>query len=143
MCVCNARLHSTNQQTDYFSNGSPSKLINVGNALPGIFPVDAHVAFWHSGSLSRGYLCPLHQLGRLDPWPTLADYTNSVAWTHGLLWPTTSVPGVPSTQYAYLHSHAPSRSRLLHPSKGFVPSSNTNNKPTSVLVNLTNPLTLH
>ena len=44
------------------------------------------------------------------PWDTRAHYTNSVPWTHVLLWPTTSVLGVPSTQYAYFHSHAPSRS---------------------------------
>ncbi len=44
------------------------------------------------------------------PWATRAHYTNSDPWTHGLLWPTTSVPRVPSTQYTYFTSHAPSRS---------------------------------
>ena len=44
------------------------------------------------------------------PWATRAHYTNSVPWTHGLLWPATSVPGVPPSQYTYFISHAPSRS---------------------------------
>ena len=44
------------------------------------------------------------------PWATRAYYTNSVPWTHGLFWPTISVPGVPSTQCAHFTSHAPSRS---------------------------------
>ena len=44
------------------------------------------------------------------PWAAHAHYTNSVPWTDGLLWPTTPVPRVPSTQYTYFHGHAPSRS---------------------------------
>ena len=59
------------------------------------------------------------------PMGTRAHYTNSVAWTHGLPWPITSVPGVPSTQYAYFTSHAPSRSIISCTlQKGFVPSFN-------------------
>ena len=41
------------------------------------------------------------------PWAAHAHYTNLVPWTHGLLWPTTLVP---STQYTYFISHAPSKS---------------------------------
>ena len=87
--------------------------------------------------------CPSEHLPRRCPrgilvlrvpflWATRAHYTNSVPWTHGLVWPTTSVPVVPFTQYAYFTSHAPSRSIVsCTPQKGFVPSFNTNNKPTS------------
>ena len=69
------------------------------------------------------------------PWATRAHYTNSVTWTHGLLWPTTSVPRVPSTQYAYFTSYAPSQSIVsCKLQKGFVPAFNTNNQTTSFWV---------
>ena len=48
--------------------------MNVGDALPGIFLVDAHMTFDAPSPVSVGYPCPLHKLGPLDPWPTLADY---------------------------------------------------------------------
>ena len=67
------------------------------------------------------------------PWATHAHYTNSVPWTHGLLWPTTPLPGGPSTQCAHVHSHTPSRStESCTLQNGFVPSFNTNNQTTSV-----------
>jgi len=35
-----------------------------------------------------------------DPWVARAQYTIPVPWTLGLLWPTTSVPGMPTTRYS-------------------------------------------
>ena len=77
-------------------------------------------------------------------WATRAHYTNSVPGTHGLLWLTTSVIGVPSTQYAYFHSHAPSRSiDSCTIQKVSCPRSHQQQNDIS-LVNLVNPLiTLH
>ena len=74
---------------------SPPTLYERGKCPSWHFPVDAHMAFCAPGPFPLG---------------TRAHYTNSVAWTHGLLWPTTSVPGVPSAQCAHFTSHAPSRS---------------------------------
>ena len=89
-------------------------------------PSDAHVAFWRFGSLSEGRPCPLHYLGPLDPWPTLADCP---------------VPGVPSTQYSPFTSHAPSRSMdSCTPPNGFRAFS-PQQQNDLLLVNLTNPLT--
>ena len=131
--------------------------MNVGNALPGIFPVNAHVACWCSVSLpvgtcahytnlvawTLGLLWPTTSVAPVPfPVDTRAHYTNSVAWTHGLLWPTTSVPGVPSTQYAYFTSHAPSRSIFsctLQKVFAFVQHQQPND---ILLVNLTHPLTI-
>ena len=85
---------------------------------------------WHFGApgpVSVGYPCPLHQLGPLDPWPTLADYI-----------------GARGALYSVRIFHQPRSqpvNRLLHPTKGLVPSSNTNNQNDLLLVNLTNPLT--
>jgi len=79
-------------------------------------------------------ICPRGIPGAPGPFPRVAHahYTNPVPWTHSLLWPTTPVPWVPSTQYAHFNSHAPSRSmNSCTPPKGIVPSYTTNNRTTS------------
>ena len=95
--------------------------MSMGDALPGIFPADARVAFWCSGSRFRGLPVPIALTRSLGP----------MAYYFGVLYSVRIFPQ-PRSQLV---------KRLLHPSKGFVPSFDTNNKPTSILVNLTNPLT--
>ena len=98
--------------------------MNVGNALSGIFPVYAHVEFWGSGSRFRG----------LPVLITLTQCLGSMAYYFG-------ARGALYSVRTFQQPRSQPVNRLLHPSKGFVPSFDTNNKPTSVLVNLTNPLT--
>ena len=91
---------------------------------PGIFPVDAHVEFWRSGSLSRGYPCPLHKLGRLDSWSTLADYF-----------------GACGALYSVRIFHQPrsqSVNSLLHPTKRFCAFVQHQQQNDILLDNLTN-----
>ena len=74
-------------------------------------------------------ICPRGMSVLRVPFPRVAraHYTIPVPWNHGLLWPTTSVPGVPSTQYSPFHSHAPSRSMdSCSLQRGLVPSYTTN-----------------
>ena len=89
--------------------------MNAGSAPPGYSPVYAHVAFGATGPVSDGTPVP-----------------STLSRSLGLLWPTSPVPGVPSTRYSPFHSHAPSRSMdSCTLQKGFEPSSHTNNKTTS------------
>ena len=77
------------------------------------------------------------------PWATRAHYTNSVPWTHGLLWPTTSVPGVPSTQYTFHQPRSQPVNILLHPTKRFRAFVQHQQPNDILLVNLTHPLTIY
>ena len=62
-----------------------------------------------------------------DTWPTLADYFGA--------------RGALDSVRIFPQPRSQPVNRLLHPSKRFLPSFDTNNKPTSILVNLTCPLT--
>ena len=98
------------------STGRSTRLPNSNYSTPGSLSLSPSLPTpyehgecpsWHfPGRCPRGILV----LRVPFPWDTHAHYTNSVPWTHGLLWPTTLVPGVPSTQYVYFNSHSPSRS---------------------------------
>ena len=87
---------------------------------------------------------PTWHFGAPGPVPRVAraHSTIPVPWTLGLLWPTSPVPSVPSTQYSPFDSHAPSRSMNSCTPPNWVSCLHT--PPTQndlLLVNLTNPLT--
>ena len=102
--------------------------MNAGSALPGYSPIYAHVASQRYGSRFRR--------------ATRAQYTIPVPWTHGLLWPTSPVPGVPSNRYSPFNSHALSQSMdSCTPPNGFRAFFPHQQQNDLLLVNLTNPIT--
>ena len=79
---------------------------------------------WCSGSRSVGRLCPVRYPGPLDPWPT------------------TSVPGVPTTRYSPSQATLPAgQFYYCTPPKGYRAFTQHQQQNDLLLINLTNPLT--
>jgi len=82
---------------------------------------------WCSGSRSVGRPCPVRYPGPLDP---------------GLLWPTTSVPGVPTTRYSPSQATLPAgQFYYCTPPNGYRAFTQHQQQNDLLFVNLTNPVT--